>query len=62
MKDMNIIGLFDELVFLINEPRKAVPWGIRAKEKGELPKPGKASAAKKKHRKVVKESRRKNRN
>lgn len=59
---MNIIGLFDTMVALFKEPQKATPWRFVAREKDELLKPGKAPATKKKHRKMVQESRRKNRN
>ena len=59
---VNIIGLFDAMADLFREPREAIPWGMTAKEKDELLlKPGKAPAAKKKHRKMVEQSRRKNR-
>ena len=61
IKGINLIGLFDTMVDLFNKPRTAVPWRIKAKKKDELLKPAKATAAKKKHRKAVQASRRRNR-
>ena len=59
-KEFNIIGLFEAMADIFNKP-KAVPWGIKAKEKDAVLKPTKAPAAKKKHRKMVGQSRQKNR-
>jgi hypothetical protein len=60
-RGINLVGLYETLSELFNRPRKPVPWGIKAKKKDELLKPGKAPAAKKRHRKMIQESRRQNR-
>jgi len=58
-RGINLLGLYEKLTELLNKPR--IPWGMTAKGKDELKKPGKAPAAKKKHRKMVQKSRRGNR-
>ena len=56
-----LVGLYERLFELFSGPKEAIPWGIKAKEKDKLLKPGKAPAAKKRHRKMVEQSRRRNR-
>ena len=60
-KGITLVGLYEKLSKIIHEPADPTPWGIDAKEKDELRKSGKASAAKKKQRRTVQESRRRNR-
>jgi hypothetical protein len=59
--ELTIAGLFGAMAE-VYETSKAVPipWGMAAVEKDQLRKPGKASPAKKKARKRVEASRRKN--
>lgn len=60
-RGINLVGLYEKLVELAAGSRKPFSWGFTAKERDKLKKPGKALAAKKKHRKVVEASRRRNR-
>lgn len=60
-RGINLVGLYEKLAELFSGPREPIPWGIKAKEKDELTKPGKAPTAEKKHRKMVERSRQKNR-
>ena len=60
-KGINLVGLYEKLIEFAGRPKKPIPWGLTWKGKDELQQPGKAPAAKKKHRKMVQESRRKNR-
>lgn len=55
----NLIGLQEATAKLFNGSR-SIPWGIQAKAKDKLLKPGKAPAAKKKHRLMVQASRKRN--
>ena len=60
-KGIRLVGMYEKLSEVFSGSRAAIPWGIDAKEKDELRKQGKASAAKKKQRRMVQESRKKNR-
>ena len=60
-KGIRLGGLHEKLFEVFSGSKAAIPWGITAREKDELRKPGKASTAKKKQRHMVQESRKKNR-
>ena len=60
-KGITLVGLYEKLSEVFSGSKAAIPWGITAKEKDELRKQGKATAAKKKHRRMIQESRKKNR-
>ncbi len=58
---MKLIGLHDALRKLAKAPKVAIKWGIKAKESSERLQQKPAPAEKKKHRKAVEASKRRNR-